>query len=216
MWKALPWCVPLLRWCPDQFPLRHFALEACGIRLGVSSAFHAWRFRQVLALPLLSSCISGCSCGFEGLCYSSVPVCMRSVSAVLLDHPIMSLSTSVVLDFLSRVCHARGRAARTVSTYVSALADPLRFGFGLVLDGRLLGPDAKRFLPSSTSSYTFPSVLVTTQGSAHSEGYDVIASCNSTGSAGEDVVPGCIGFRSPFFPAPGFSTAPVLDLLLCY
>ena len=147
---------------------------------------------------------------------SSVPVCMRSVSAVLLDHPFLSFSTSRVLDLLSRECHARGQAARTVSTYVSALADPLRFGFGLVLVGRNLGLDAVRFLPSSTSSYTFPSVLVTTQGSAHSEGYDVITACNSTGSAAEDAVPGCVGFRSPFFPAPGFSTAPVLDRLLCY
>ena len=32
--------------------------------------------------------------------------------------------------------HTRGRAARTVSTYVSALADPLRFGFGLTLEER--------------------------------------------------------------------------------
>ena len=71
------------------------------------------------------------------------------------------------------------------------------------------------FLPSSTSSYASPSVLVTTQGSVHSEGYDVITACNSTGSAAEDAVPGCVGFRSPFFPAPGFPTAPVLDRLLC-
>ena len=56
----------------------------------------------------------------------------------LLDHPFTSMSTSVVLDFLSQMFHTRGRAARTVCTYVSALADPLRLGFGLPLDDRFL------------------------------------------------------------------------------
>ena len=53
-----------------------------------------------------------------------------------------------------------------------------------------------------------PLSLVTTQGSARSEGYDVISACNSTGSAGNDVIPGCFGFRSPFFPATGFLRRP--------
>ena len=48
------------------------------------------------------------------------------------------MSTSVVLDFLSYMFHERGRVARTVSTYASALADPLRLGFGLHLDSRFL------------------------------------------------------------------------------
>ena len=38
-----------------------------------------------------------------------------------------------------------------------------------------------------------PLSLVTTQGSARSEGYDVIDACLSTGSAGTDVIPGCMG-----------------------
>ena len=62
----------------------------------------------------------------------------KAFKQYLLNHPITSLSTSVVLDFLSHMFHSRGRAARTVSTYVSALADPLRLGFGLVLDDRCL------------------------------------------------------------------------------
>ena len=48
------------------------------------------------------------------------------------------VSEAVVYDFLSGLFHARGRAASTITTYLAGLADPLLFGFGLSVRGRVL------------------------------------------------------------------------------
>ena len=45
---------------------------------------------------------------------------------------------AVVLDFLLHMFHVRQRAALTVAVYAAALADPLLFGFGLVVRGRAM------------------------------------------------------------------------------
>ena len=49
---------------------------------------------------------------------------------------LRDVSESVVLDFLSFLAHDRGRSSATLSTHLAALADPLKYGWGLVLDRR--------------------------------------------------------------------------------
>ena len=56
----------------------------------------------------------------------------------LRNRPFSHMSVSIIYDFLSYMFHSRKRAAPTISTYAAALADPLRFGFGIEVRSRIL------------------------------------------------------------------------------
>ena len=49
---------------------------------------------------------------------------------------IENFTEALVLEFLSFLSHTKGRASSTIATHLAALADPLKFGWGLVLDPR--------------------------------------------------------------------------------
>ena len=57
----------------------------------------------------------------------------KAFQRLLPDRHFTTMSSSVVLEFVSHMFHVRGRAARTVSSFVSTLADPLRFSSGLTM-----------------------------------------------------------------------------------
>lgn len=48
----------------------------------------------------------------------------------------MEVTEAAVMDFLSFLSHKRGRSASTIATHLAALADPLKYGWGIVLDPR--------------------------------------------------------------------------------
>ena len=83
LWKIQPWCVSLLRWCPNPLPLTAWRWKSvASVHRGYPLPSPRGVFIRVLRRPLLPFCVSGFCDDFQSLYCSSVPVGMGGVSAV--------------------------------------------------------------------------------------------------------------------------------------
>ena len=64
--------------------------------------------------------------------------CWKKFQAYVASQHSTSLSSSLVLDFLSFLFHQKGLSPASISVHWAALSDPLKFGFNISVDARSL------------------------------------------------------------------------------